>query len=64
MRRDDLATTSIVLPKATLALLRHAAAERAVREGGRTSVSGVIDDLVRQLAASLGRGCIAAGTSK
>ena len=40
-------TTGLRLPRDILQLLRRAAVERAAREGGRVSVSGVVRDLAR-----------------
>jgi hypothetical protein len=49
---DDYASTSVRLPRQTITTLRRAAAERAIHEGERFSVSAVIADLVaRYLAA-------------
>ena len=51
--RRDLLTTSVNIPRDLLALLRRAAAERAIRDGCRPSVSGVIVDLVQANRAAL-----------
>ena len=52
---DEMTTTAIHVPKATLALLRRVAVERANRHGGRPSVSAVIADLVERNRAELAR---------
>jgi hypothetical protein len=43
---DGFSNTSVRLPNQTLAALRMAAAERAIRSGGRLSISAVIAELV------------------
>jgi hypothetical protein len=43
---EGMTTTAIHVPRDTLALLRRVAVERANRDGGRPSVSGVLVDLV------------------
>ena len=55
MRTDapDFATTSLRLPRETLAVLRRAAVERAEQQGGRVSVSRVVSDLVETHRAEL-----------
>lgn len=57
--KPDMTTTAVHLPKATLALLRRVAVERANRHGGRPSVSAVLVALVEgqraALEAELGR---------
>ena len=50
-----MTTTAIHVPKATLALLRRVAVERANLHGGRPSVSAVIADLVERNRADLER---------
>jgi hypothetical protein len=52
---DEMTTTAIHIPKATLALLRRVAVERANLHGGRPSVSAVLADLVEQHRAELER---------
>lgn len=42
----DMTTTAVHIPRATLALLRRVAVERANRKGGRPSVSAVLVELV------------------
>jgi hypothetical protein len=49
---DGFASTSVRLPRQTITALRRAAAERAIRSGGRFSVSRVIEDLVARHLAS------------
>lgn len=51
--RESFITTGVRLPCEALNLLRRAAVERAVRDGGRVSVSAVIADLVRDHAGEL-----------
>lgn len=41
-------STGVRLPSDVLRMLRHAALERAEREGGRVSVSATLTDLVRR----------------
>ena len=48
-----IVTTTISLPKKTLTLLRRVALERAEKEGGRNSVSRVIQSLVSDRKAEL-----------
>jgi len=52
---DEMTTTAIHIPKATLALLRRVAVERANLNGGRPSVSAVLVNLVEQNRAELER---------
>ena len=52
---DEMTTTAIHVPKATLALLRRVAVERANLHGGRPSVSAVLADLVERNRADLER---------
>lgn len=46
-------TTAIHIPKEDLALLRRVAVERAIREGGRPSVSDVLRGLIEKHRAEL-----------
>jgi hypothetical protein len=48
MSDGDFANTSVRLPRATLLALRRAAAERALRDGTRFSISAEIARLVAQ----------------
>ena len=50
---EEMTTTAIHVPKATLALLRRVAVERANLHGGRPSVSAVLSDLVERNRADL-----------
>lgn len=52
---DEMTTTAIHVPKATLALLRRVAVERANQHGGRPSVSAVLVELVDRHRAELER---------
>jgi hypothetical protein len=52
---EEMTTTAIHVPKATLALLRRVAVERANLHGGRPSVSALIADLVERNRAELER---------
>jgi len=52
---EAMTTTAIHVPKATLALLRRVAVERANLHGGRPSVSAVLADLVERNRADLER---------
>jgi len=52
---EEMTTTAIHVPKATLALLRRVAVERANLHGGRPSVSAVLADLVERNRADLER---------
>lgn len=50
---DRSETTTIHIPSDDLALLRRVAVERAIREGGRPSVSNVLRALIDQHRAAL-----------